>query len=154
MRCADELQIRSLAGRYSDAIITRSAEAAADCYAPDGQLQPFTDPPIVGREQLVAAFQDVLDRHAFIFQMTHQGFVAFDDADPDVASARWHISEFGRQMDSSSGTLFMGTYQDELRRIDGRWSFAKRLLRGVYMGRVDLPGHTFDQFFGPWGVAH
>jgi hypothetical protein len=150
-RADDEFEIRSLQGRYADAMITNSAAAAAACYAPDGRLQAFDEPVIVGTSALVENFEQVLSLYEFIFQMTHQGFVAFDEHDPDLARARWHISEVARRPASTSGTFFLGTYQDEVRRVDARWLFTSRTLRGTYVGRIELPGKRFEPFFSPWG---
>lgn len=149
-RADDELEIRSLQGRYADAMITRSASAAAACYAADGQLQAFDEDVIVGKTALIENFERVLATYDFIFQMTHQGFVSFDEHDADRARARWHISEVARRPESTAGTFFLGTYEDEVGRIDGRWLFTHRTLRGTYVGRIELPGKRFEPFFSPW----
>lgn len=148
-RCEDELAIRRLASRYCDAINTRSAVAAADCYQADGQWQPLNDPPYVGHEQLIAVFESVFDRYEFMFQMLHQGLVTFDEMDPFAATARWHFSELGRETGSTAGMLFMGVCEDNLRCVDGSWKFAKRVARGHYMGRIELTGKVFKPFFSP-----
>ncbi len=147
----DELGLRELAATYSDAMICRDPVAAASCYAEDGTLTAFDEQTLVGRTRIEANFADVLSKYAFIFQMTHQGFVSIDAADPDRAYCRWHISEIARRPDSTAGTMFLGTYRDIAIRTGSGWRFAARRLTGTYVGRIDLPGKHFPDALPAWG---
>ena len=142
--------IRVLAGRYSDAMITRDPVAAAACYSDDGVLHAFDEQPIHGRSAIEKNFEHVLSLYAFIFQMTHQGFVEVDPADPGRALARWHLSEIACKPDSTAGTSFFGTYNDVVVLTDEGWRFAHRRLTGVYVGRIELPGKQFATTMPAW----
>lgn len=120
----DELAIRSLAAAYTDAVNRRDGEAMAAVYAPYGVLEaPAAGDPVQGIEKLTKRFKRLVEKEReFLMQLTHSGVVEIHG---DRASARWWFSEIKKPVDQGY-ELILGTYQDEVVRLDIGWRFARR----------------------------
>lgn len=141
MQAQDELAIRELAARYTDAVNRGSFVDMTRTYAGDGALIAFGKAPIVGHEQLQATFAKVVADHEWVFQMTHSGIVVVDG---DHAKCRWWVSENALRKDGG-GTVFLGSYEDDVVRTADGWHYARRQLNAVYLGRTAFQGKTFPR---------
>src|SRR5580765_1287316 len=116
---ADELAVRELAARYSDAVNRGSLQDMVAVYAPDGILTAFGAPDVAGHAAIEATFAKVIADHQWIFQTTHSGIVRVEG---DRARCRWWLTENALRKDGG-GTLFMGCYEDiAVRGVDG-WRY-------------------------------
>jgi hypothetical protein len=131
----DELAIRSLAAAYSDAVNRRDGAGMAAVYAPDGILEaPAAGNPVQGIEKLAKRFKRLVEQEReFLTQLTHSGVVEIDG---DRAQARWWFSEIKRPV-GKPWEYIMGTYQDEVVRLDIGWRFARRTVSAPF--RWELP---------------
>lgn len=120
----DELAIRSLAAAYTDAVNRRDGAGMAAVYAPDGRLEaPAVGDPVIGIEKLTRRFRRLVEKERdFVMQLTHSGVVEIDG---DRARARWWFSEIKRPV-GQGFEYVLGTYQDEVVRLDIGWRFARR----------------------------
>ena len=112
----DRLDITDLVARYNQAIDFRDAAAYADTFTDDGVFQISGQPEIKGREKLMRMIERLgppNSRH-WINNITIEG-------DGDEAVMRCYLM-FLRDLRITS----MGFYVNTLRRIDGRWKFARR----------------------------
>ncbi len=122
---SDELAIRDLVNRYSDAASRRDPAAIAETFIADGEwVYPALGQPR-GHDELRALFGRLLEGWNAFIQSLLSGRVALDASDADRARGRWYISELGQQSD---GTDFhaTGVYHDEYVRDAGVWRFARR----------------------------
>ncbi len=120
----DLLAIRALADRYSDAACRRDPAAMAAVYARDGELVAFGN-IIAGRNTLEATFAGTCETFALINQICSGAVI---NVDGDKATSRWTVTEYVRRSESENLELFMGNYDDELRKVDGTWQFVRRVL--------------------------
>jgi uncharacterized protein (TIGR02246 family) len=113
----DRDEIRDLYGRYCFHVDTGTPEQWADLFTTDGE---FTGPvaPVTGTEALTEFATEVLAGGGGMHHMVSN--VALDvNGDDAVGTASVAIF--------IAGALgIVGRYQDELRKVDGRWKFSRR----------------------------
>ena len=132
---ADELAIRNLVARYSDAVGRRDEEAWSDTWTDDGtwQVGPMR---ASGRVEVVKTWSRLMDLFQFVTQVPQYGLLELAG---DAASGRWHVVELGwPKQGAPSYTL--GCYEDSYRRTDAGWRFSERRFQIVYTGAPDLSG--------------
>lgn len=83
-----------------------------------------------GRADIAAMFVKLFDIRGPAFHWTHDRFVAFDDADPDRATGL--VLSHAETTPNNIVSLSAMKYEDEYRRIGGRWLFAKRVIKFLY----------------------
>ena len=135
----DYIAVRRLQNAYADIVTRRAWEELHDVFVPDievvldtrrGEPLRLRGPQAVGDfiDQAIAEF----DFFEFVILNTrvslgHTPHLGDGVGDPDAASARMWMNEL-RHEQAAGGrwTLVYGLYQDEFRRIDGRWWFVAR----------------------------
>lgn len=137
-RVADELEIRSLIARYSDAVARRDEKSWAATWAGDCEWH-ILGRPVEGRDAIVSLWSQMMGGFPFVLQLPTFGVVDFPDggagAGPD-ATGRWYVTEYGQGAGGSLLTL--GVYHDRYLREDDAWRFARRRFDVLYMGPPDL----------------
>jgi ketosteroid isomerase-like protein len=128
MQKTDYEQIQELTARYAAAIDAKNYDAIEQCFTPDASVeyQGYSE-ALVGRAAIVAHMRRSLDgldgtQHLFTnFVIDGEGDTARLNC--DILAHHWRAAATG-------GTTFMagGKYSVELKRLDGRWHFAR--LRG------------------------
>lgn len=137
-RVADELAIRDLVARYSDAVIRNDAEAWAATWAEDATWKVGPNESR-GRDAIVATWKDLMGSFGEVRQLAHQGLIRIEG---DRATGRWTMSELGWPKRGEPSVL-IGVYRDECARIDGGWRFTSRRFDILYVGPPDLTGRNF-----------
>ena len=135
----DELAIRELAARFSDAVNRRDGAQIAELFIPEGRWNVPGVPETVGHAAIESAFGALVGQFPFLVQLLHSGVVELDG---ERATARWYLSEHARGADGG-GSLFVGYYEDELVRSAGEWRFQVRTFHFLYRGRDELPGRPY-----------
>jgi ketosteroid isomerase-like protein len=130
---SDQLEIRDLVARYSDAVNRRDTEAWADTWAEDASWQILGRAP-EGRAAIVALWQKMMSGFPFVVQMPSEGVVELSG---DEASGRFYLTEYGRSADGT-GLLTLAVYHDRFRREPDRWRFCERRFHALYSGPPDL----------------
>ena len=136
---SDELAVHELVARFSDAVNRRVPSEMAALWAPDGVWVVPGVPETVGRDAIAAVLTSLLETFPSLVQMTHNGVVRIDG---DEATARWYLSEFGKDA-SGQGVYFIGTYHDRYRRTEEGWRFAHRRFDFLYRGKTEAPGKFY-----------
>jgi len=129
-RALDEVAIRNLIARWSDASTRGDWDAFEALCTPDtiwDQDAPI-DKRIVGARAIRENVEASLPQFDFFLQMPQSPVV--DLLGNDRATARTMIHAVGRRGDLSFTNY--GIYDDELAKIDGEWKFAVRRLVLVY----------------------
>jgi ketosteroid isomerase-like protein len=129
-RAVDELAIRGLIARWSDASTRGDWDAFEALCTPDtiwDQDAPI-DKRIVGARAIRENVEGSLPLMDFFLQMPQTSVV--DVLGDDRATARTMIHAVGRRGDLSFTNY--GMYYDELAKIEGEWKFAVRRLVLVY----------------------
>lgn len=144
----DELTAHStltiLAHRFGDAAARRAFGDLAGCFAPDGRW--IVEAPLNLRAEGPDAISSLVSKLFKGLQVVVPtvGAVVVTSATPDRVTGRTTIAEIGQGADGS-GFMALGTYQDEIVRIDDRWYFQERHMRLSAMGPG--PG-AFEVFLG------
>ena len=149
---ADRAQIEDLQGRYLFAMNWGDFETYASTFTEDGVLD-WARGTVTGRDAIrqeaevlwqVFSGLEAGERPTSAPQRRH--FIAsqvFDiDGDSAVGRAYWY--EFDVEMPARQPVILaFGHYEDELRKVDGKWLFSKRAIYNVILegreGPVDNP---------------
>ena len=138
-RVADELEIRNLVARYSNAVAARDEKAWAETWTADA-VWKIGGSETVGRDQIVSTWLGLMDMFETVVQVGHSGEV---DVQGDTATGRWMLSELGWGRDGGASSHTVGLYEDTYRRTDAGWRFAERRFNFLHMGPPDLSGRVF-----------
>ena len=132
---ADELEIRNLVARYSDAVNRRDAASWGPTWAEAGEWHLMGNAR-QGRETIVALWQNLMQNFPFVMQLVHSGTV---EVNGDSGTGRWYLTEISRGADGTPGSS-IGVYHDRYVREEGAWVFERRRFDILYMGAPDLTG--------------
>jgi hypothetical protein len=117
-----------------------------------GEPLRLNGPQAVG--DFIAAAIAEFDFFEFVILNTRVFLDQGSGGDPDVASARMWMNEL-RHEKAAGGrwTLVYGLYQDEFRRIDGRWWFAGRRYQSLARTARDFDVFAMPALRAPGDVA-
>lgn len=132
---ADELAIRNLVARYSDAVNRRDAEAWGNCWTEDAVWKIMGMAP-EGRETIVGLWSQFMGGFPFVVQMPSECLITLNG---DEATVRAYLTETGKGPDGS-GMLTLGVYHDRVRREADAWRFTERSFHAMYSGPMDMSG--------------
>jgi uncharacterized protein (TIGR02246 family) len=126
LRIGDRVEIEDLIARYNKAIDTGDAEAWANTFTPDGEFHGVVG-DFVGREALVSFVKAYSTEEQFAEFAAAQHWVTniVLTGDGDDAELFAHVMMVLPTPEGGRIT-FVAHYEDELRRVNGRWLFTKR----------------------------
>ena len=137
LRLADQQAIRDLAAIYSLAVDGHDLDTVIACFAEDGSFERAANVNR-GHETLRIFYQKMMDRYATTLHTVHSHVI-------DVAgnSAIGILTGHGELV--LGRTLMMAAYRydDTYSRIGGRWVFATRSLRFMYVVPFEAMGTSF-----------
>lgn len=136
MQCEDELEIRNVAARFTDAVNRAASADLAALFADDSTWEVPGLPPVHGQAAVAAQLDSLLANFAGLVQLTHSGHV---DVAGDVASAVWYLTEHAVDAAGTEYT-FTGVYRDELVRTAHGWRFRTR--RFDFLRRAKSPARA------------
>lgn len=127
----DRLAIRELLDRYADAVNRRDADAWKATWAEDSVwnlsvIEGMED--VVGRDNIVAAWTEAMQRFPFVNMMFVPGHIAVDG---HRATVRSYTSEVAT---TSDGAVIRprGRYDDVCIKQNGEWLFARRTFHSLH----------------------
>jgi ketosteroid isomerase-like protein len=134
---ADRVEIETLRGEFTDAVMMIDYDRAAALFTPDGALRmPHASVDLAGREQIRAFGPRREAMVDYLVQTTHPGTIHIDG---DTASGRAYLSELIRLRDGSSH-LNYGIYHDRYQRTREGWQFSERVYEIRYADATALTG--------------
>ena len=135
-KAEDILEIQMLAQRYADAVMRHDADNWGTCWAKDGEWHLGAPEPIVGRDNIVAAWKGAMAGYPFAVFMVLPGIVELDG---DTATMRSYVEE---NLEGTDGVGFRvyGCYNDEVVKKGGKWKFKARRYSVLYRGPVTFDG--------------
>ena len=138
----DELAIRELAGRFSDAVNRRDSVLFRSLWTEDGvwDIKAPMNVKAVGPDAIVRAVETLLGGWELFVQTTHLGTVTVIG---DSATARFTMNEIGRPAAARGGHVNFGLYADQLRRTATGWRFARRVYHFLYLDESEVLGKAF-----------
>jgi len=138
----DELDIRALADRYSDALNRRDAAGMAACYTDDAvwECGEPINVRIEGKAALNAYNTQILDLVDVLVQITTSPVVTVEG---DAATLRSTCHEIGRWRDGSRGLDHYAFYHSRLRRGEDGWRFTWRRFEVLFTSSAVPVGAAF-----------
>ncbi|MBC8045125.1 MAG: nuclear transport factor 2 family protein [Rhizobacter sp.] len=135
----DELEIRALADKFSDAANRKDGEAFQSLWATAGvwKIGPPINMEFKGKENMGASITHMLGLWDFFVQLTGPGVITIT---ADKATARFYVNEIARKTEDKSGNYNLSMYDDELIKENGRWVFLKRTYYTIYQDATTYDG--------------
>lgn len=136
----DELAIRGLAARFTDAVNERNRDAFRQLWAEDAvwEIGPPLSHIAKGVDAIVDMFDELLKPRTLFVQMTHSGVVEFTGE--NTALARFTERERGRGPKDYYENL--AVYRDEFIRTADGWRFKRRYYDYRYLDMSAFPGEV------------
>lgn len=135
----NQLEIRDLTARFSDAVNRRASKEFADLFTEDGEWHVPSVPVAAGREAISTLLDNLLKNFEHLIQLTHSGQV---DVTGDEAAATWYITETAA--DGSDNVFeFTGVYTDKLVKGENGWRFKQRSFAFLYRGKGNSAGRWY-----------
>jgi ketosteroid isomerase-like protein len=128
---AEEFALRDLVARYADAVTRQDTRAVAELFTADGEWIVTGHGEPRGHDEIAAFLDGLLGNWNGIVHALLSGRVHLDPADPDRATGRWYISEFG-EVSGGDEVFFAGVYHDVYVRDEGLWRFARRQYNSLF----------------------
>ena len=130
-RIEDRLEILDLPARYSRAVDDRDLAGLADLFCADARWEHGAPGGgrAVGREAIVATFADILGTYGMTLHIPHMHVVERIEGD----TANGWVAAHAELTPADRYVLVAVRYEDDYRREDGRWRFARRELRFWYV---------------------
>jgi 3-phenylpropionate/cinnamic acid dioxygenase small subunit len=128
----DYAQIQQLYSRYNLTLDEKRQDDWLDCFTSDGAVEGANFGRFVGREQLkhfLAKYR--ADTH--MFQMRHVVTNMLLDIQGDNARGSCYILHY-RTHRGHTELIAIGRYDDQLRKVDGKWLLAERKAFWDYSG--------------------
>ena len=88
-----------------------------------------------GREEITAMFIRAFRVRGPGYHWTHDLVVSFDEADADLATGT--VASHAETSVNGVASIAAMKYDDEYRRLDGRWLFSRRAIRFLYYVPAD-----------------
>ena len=136
----DELSIRNLAARFTDAVNERDLASFRQLWTDDAvwEIGPPLQSRADGVEEIVALLRRLLQAEQYFMQMTHSGVIEIKG---DRATARFVERERGRGESTYYDSL--AVYEDVLVREEEGWRFAKRSYHYRFLDQSPFGGEAF-----------
>lgn len=149
-RIADELSIRDLVARFANACNPPNSEAFAKLWVPDAVKPPtwtLSEPFAMsetGVDKIVDMLEKLLKPWDFFVQLVHSGVV---DIDGDRATGRFIMREVAKGPNETYYNNF-AIYEDEFCKVDGRWYFARRDYKYMFLDSGAFGGNACPPIAG------
>ena len=136
----DELSIRNLVARFTDAVNERDIASFRQLWTDDAvwEIGPPLQSRAEGVDEIAALLSRLLQTEQYFLQMTHSGVIEIEG---DRATARFVERERGRGESSYYDSL--AVYEDVLVREGDGWRFAKRFYRYRFLDQSPFEGGAF-----------
>ena len=129
--------ITDLMVEYADRIDANDPVGSAACFAEDGIGVYWGD--YVGREAIAERLRGILA--GFLATSHHLSNIAIE-VDGEAATAQSYVYAFHRIRPGGEPMHYWGRWVDQLKKVDGRWYFARREVVGI--GSLNPGNPPFD----------
>jgi uncharacterized protein (TIGR02246 family) len=137
---ADQLDVRQLTARFTDAVNRRAPRDLAALFTEDGEWHVPGVPVARGHDEIADLLGGLLGNFDRLVQLLHSGHVELAD---DGATSTWYLSEIASSSASGKAFTFVGVYRDELVRTADGWRFAKRAFDFLYRAKGDAEARWY-----------
>ncbi len=134
-------EIRNLARKYAHFVWQGDVPSAIDLFTEDGQMNTGERPPIVGRENLLKVYGEMLGQ-VMLNPFAHNHVIDLA-SDGETATGFCYIDL--RAIKEGESVMGSGCYKDCYQRVDGVWKFKSRELHMDYLVK---PGEPWCEWEG------
>jgi uncharacterized protein (TIGR02246 family) len=131
----DEMALRNLMARYSDAVNRVDADAWIATWAEDAVWNLLGN-PVSGKDNILALWKQMMSSFEFALMLPS---TCLFEVDGDTASGHWYLTEYTRDPEGAASTV-LSRYTDTYTRKEGQWLFQSRDYSFIYNGPADLSG--------------
>ena len=131
----DEMALRNLMARYSDAVNRVDADAWIATWAEDAVWNLLGN-PVSGKDNILALWKQMMSSFEFALMLPS---TCLFEVDGDTASGHWYLTEYTRDPEGAASTV-LSRYTDTYTREEGQWLFQSRDYSFIYNGPADLSG--------------
>lgn len=138
LKIQDELAIRALADKFSDAANRKDSALFESLWAENGvwKIGAPINVEFKGKSTMGSNVVHMLGLWDFFVQLTGPGVITIDG---NKAKARFYVNEIARKKQDKSGNYNLSVYDDELVKENGEWRFSKRTYYTIYQ---EAPNYT------------
>jgi SnoaL-like domain len=123
--------IAELVSSYAIACDSHDIEKLANIFTVDGTIEsPSKLLEAAGRDGIRATFLKRYKIRGPSYHWTHDHKVVFDPDDPDLASGL--VLGHAETFPNEEACIAALRYEDDYRRVDGQWLFARRVVKFLY----------------------
>ncbi len=135
----DEMEIRALADKFSDAANRKDGDAFQALWATNGiwKIGPPINMEFKGKANMGGSVTHMLGLWDFFVQLTGPGVI---EVIGNKATARFYVNEIARKTDDKTGNYNLSQYSDELIKENGKWLFLKRTYNTIYQDAPSYKG--------------
>jgi ketosteroid isomerase-like protein len=136
----DHDAIQRLIARYSDAVNTRQFDVLPTLFTPDASWEVVMTGATIrfeGPAGIGAGIGGLVGNFAFIVQFVTLPVI---EVDGEKATSRCMLMEVGDQPANGVRIWNFGLYEDELRKVSGKWIFKSRRFTMKSPSNMPLPG--------------
>jgi SnoaL-like domain len=139
----DYVGVCRLQAAYADAVTRRAWPELEELFLPDAPItvDTVTSAPIevVGASGIGGFIAGAIERFEFFELVILNVHVIPGGGDPDSLGSRSFTCELRQELAGGHWTNAFGVYRDELRRVDGRWRYARRSYQSLARtGRAEV----------------
>ena len=131
----DEMALRNLMARYSDAVNRVDADAWIATWAEDAVWNLLGN-PVSGKDNILALWKQMMSSFEFALMLPS---TCLFEVDGNTASGHWYLTEYTRDPEGAASTV-LSRYTDTYTRKEGQWLFQSRDYSFIYNGPADLSG--------------
>lgn len=145
-RLEDREEIRELIARYGRAVDDRDWESLAAQYTPDAIFDSALGRS-VGVAAIIEYYKERTSAYVASYHYPHSSEIVFDDDD----RARGVVCAHAELTIEGDTVMVALRYQDDYRRVDGRWRFHERNTNLLYVLKLaELPTGLADRLRVRW----
>jgi ketosteroid isomerase-like protein len=132
----DEIALRNLMAKYTDAVNRYDADSWISCWAKEA-VWNLMGTPVEGQQAILGLWQQMMSGFEFALMLPNS---CHFEVSGDTAIGRWYLHEYTRDKEGNTSTM-LSTYLDEYVRTTGKWLYQKREYSFIYNGPADLSGN-------------
>jgi len=117
----DNLALRDLMAKYTDAVNQRDADSWINCWAEDADWD-LLGSKAKDRKEILELWQQMMAGFESVTMLPSSSHFSIDG---ENASGHWYLQEFSLDKQGKRLTL-ISRYEDQYRKLDGQWLFQSR----------------------------
>jgi len=117
----DDLALRTLLAKYTDAVNRRNADSWISCWSIDAHWDLLGN-LANGREEILGLWQHMMAGFESVTMLPSSSLFSVDG---ETASGHHYLQEFSLDKEGNRLTL-ISRYEDQYRKVDGQWLFQSR----------------------------